>query len=276
MIVVQKAVEDTIRSRHAIPDFINITHHNNVAGRDEWGDVAGLIVVGRTLPSPIAVQNIVGALTGHHVKVTGSPDGWYAARNVVLRDAAGNAVSVESEEADDELAEAVRRSICENEIHQIIGRTRGVNRTGRNSVEINILSNVPLGLQIDELREWRPLTMDERLLADHGVWLSSAGDMATVAGVNRNALKSARQRLDAFPYIYNYYGNASNLQTASYRLAGAGRSVQEVVFDPRAIPDIAAFLEQRLGKVEVIEACVAASAAMSTAVEAVTGEPEKR
>ena len=62
----------------------------------------------------------------------------------------------------------------------------------------------------------------------------------------------------------------------TYRRPGAGRSVQEAVFDPRAIPDIAAFLEQRLGEVEVIEACVAASAAMSTAVEAVIGEPEKR
>jgi putative DNA primase/helicase len=276
LVVVQKSVEDAIRSRHEISDFIALAHHNGVAGIDQWGDVAGLIVVGRTLPPPSAVQSIVGALTGRHVEVSNSPDGWYSARNVVLRDAARNAVTVEVDEADDELAEAVRRSICEDEVHQIIGRPRGVNRTADDPVEIHVLGNLPLGLQIDELREWRPLTMDERLFADHGVWLSSAGDMAEVAGVGRKTIEKARQRMETFPYKRLYYGNVSILQNVTYRRPGAGRSVQEAVFDPRAIPDIAAFLEQRLGEVEVIEACVAASAAMSTAVEAVIGEPEKR
>ena len=55
-------VEDIIRDRFDIPDFIDLAHHNAIAGRDRWKDVDHLVVVGRTQPPPQAVANIAGAL----------------------------------------------------------------------------------------------------------------------------------------------------------------------------------------------------------------------
>jgi putative DNA primase/helicase len=67
LFVVQKVVEDEIRARFKIPDFIDIAHHNAVEGRDEWKDVDGVINIGRTQPPPQAVEKIAGALTGREI-----------------------------------------------------------------------------------------------------------------------------------------------------------------------------------------------------------------
>ena len=63
-----------------LPSFIEKAHFNAVAGKDVWGDVDLLIVVGRTQPSPATVQRMAEALTGRPCKpVAGwlpQQDGW--------------------------------------------------------------------------------------------------------------------------------------------------------------------------------------------------------
>jgi putative DNA primase/helicase len=67
LVVMQKSIEDQIRERYKIPSFIDLAHHNNVAGIDRWRDVSGIIVIGRTQPPPGGPESIVGALTGGHI-----------------------------------------------------------------------------------------------------------------------------------------------------------------------------------------------------------------
>jgi len=247
LVVVQKAVEDSIVERHAVPDFISLAHHNNVAGRDEWKDVTGLIVVGRTQPPVEAVAKAAGALSGRDEQIAVSSDGWYSQRIQTLTDAAGNTITIDADTAGDGIAEEMRWAICEGQIEQIIGRGRGVNRTEENPIEVHVLTNVPLTQRVDHVEEWRKPNIDEQLFAQSGLWLSSAGDMAKAHNNKRQAIRNARQRLDTDSYKDLLYGNVSNLRSVTYQVAGPGRAKQIAVF-AAAIGDIRSVLTEKLGE----------------------------
>ena len=155
-------------------------------------------MVGRTQPPPQAVAHVAGALTGRHVEPLGG-DGWYPATMRTLRAKDGAAVTVEVDRHPDELAEKVRGTACESELVQVIGRGRGVNRTPVNPLEVIVLGNVPVG-QVDELQPWRGPTLDDRLVATGGVWLSTKGDMAQVYGCNARMVEKDRERTPTFSY----------------------------------------------------------------------------
>jgi putative DNA primase/helicase len=244
LVVVQKHVEDSIRARHEIPSFIDIAHHNAIAGRDEWRDVRGLIVAGRTAPPPIPVEQIAGALSGKHTAPVGE---WYPAITETITAKDGSKITVEADRHPNTLAEQIRYAINETELMQIIGRARGVSRQADGPVEIMVLGNTPLPVEIDALQEWCPPSKDDEFFAESGVSLESAGDMAAALGEGRETIKKARQRMGTFPYKEYLYGNVPILRSATYKRAGPGRKAQRVAWDERLIPDIGAFLRSRLG-----------------------------
>ena len=244
LVVVQKHVEDSIRARHKIPPFIDIAHHNAIAGRDEWRDVRGLIVAGRTAPPPIPVEQIAGALSGKHTAPVGE---WYPAITETITAKDGSKITVEADRHPNTLAEQIRYAINETELMQIIGRARGVSRQADGPVEIMVLGNTPLPVEIDALQEWQGLTKDDELFAQSGLWLSSAGDIAQANGVSEKTVKRARERTAPFPYKELLYENGAVLRSAEYRRAGPGRKRQTVIWDERLIPDIRAFMADRIG-----------------------------
>ena len=253
LVVVQKAVEDMIRANFQVPAFIELAHHNAIAGRDQWKAVDHLAVVGRTQPPPQAVANIAGTLSGRHVEPLDG-DGWYPATMRTLRAKDGTAVTVEADRHPDDLAENIRAAVCEGEIVQIIGRGRGVNRTAGDPLDVMVLGTVPVG-QIDELRPWQGPTLDDRLVARSGVWLSSAGDMAEAYGRKRKAVEKARQRSETFSYEKLLYGNVSNLRSVTYQRKGSGRKPAKALYDLRVVPDIETWLVERLGPLAEVEVC---------------------
>jgi hypothetical protein len=198
------------------------------------------------MATPGEVERIAGALSGQAVEpITGD---WYPAEVVQLRARDGSMATVEADRHPDPLAEAVRASIAEAELLQSVGRVRGLNRTAEDPVEVVLLSNVPVpGLPVDELRQWEGPSIDEEIFARFGAALESAGDAATVAGINRKAIDKARERMATFSYKSLLYGNVANLCQATYQLAGPGRSRQGVVYDPRRIADCRAWVMERLG-----------------------------
>jgi len=258
LVVTQKAVEDDIRSRFEIPSFIDLAHHNAIAGRDQWKDVDHLVVVGRTQPPPQAVAHIAGVLTGEHVEPL---DGWYPATMQTLHAMDGTAITVEVDRHPDDLAEKIRSTVCEGEIVQIIGRGRGVNRTAANPLEVIVLGNVPACGEIDELQPWRGPTLDDRMVADDGVWLSSAEDQAIAYGGDARTVRKSRERSATFSYEKYLYENVAHLGTATYLRAGQGRKLAQVIYDQRIVLDIEAWLVKRLGPLAEIEVADTDSAA---------------
>ena len=68
LVVAQKDTETALLERGLLPKNVATAHHNAIAGRDEWRDVAGLIVIGRTAPAPAAVERQAEAMTGEAVE----------------------------------------------------------------------------------------------------------------------------------------------------------------------------------------------------------------
>ena len=135
-----------------------MVHFNAIRGLNEWSDVALLMVVGRTEPSPRAVELIARALFGVDVQEV-APDEKgdirypTVVRGIRMRDGTGRRVV--GNQHPDRRAEAVRWAICEAELVQAIGRGRGVNRGPENPLQIDILTNICLpGIEVDEVTTW--------------------------------------------------------------------------------------------------------------------------
>ena len=148
LLVVQLGVEKALPAFGPMPATIDIAHHNNIAGLDEWKDVACLIVVGRTQPPPFTVERDAEALTGRAVTPIA---GWYPKVAAARLLDNGDTVSAERDCHPDPVAEAIRWQACEGELVQIIGRGRGINRTAANPLDVFVLGNTVLPMPVTKL-----------------------------------------------------------------------------------------------------------------------------
>jgi len=199
-VVVQKDVEKALRELGGLPNNMDLAHHNNVAGRDEWKDVACLVVVGRTLPSPAGIERIAEALTGQAVPAL---DCWYERADAVREMADGSLVQVDADRHPHPIAEMIRWQIAEGQVVQIIGRPRGVRRTEANPVHILALTDAPLPMPVAGLLDAADLDPSP---TDH---MLAAGGMA---------LENARHAAIAYPSLWpshkavNQRGRVSRLK----------------------------------------------------------------
>lgn len=133
LVISNKAVINAL----VLPAHIQTGHFNAIAGRDDWGDVDLLVVIGRPMPPPKAVERMAGAINGD---APATVEGWYqradAFRLQRVSDRLVVPVLAESDFHPDETCERIRQRICVGEIIQAIGRARGVNRGPDNPVEI--------------------------------------------------------------------------------------------------------------------------------------------
>jgi putative DNA primase/helicase len=237
--------------RPTLPPNVGAAHWGDVRGLDSFNDVRGLACIGRWGVSPAAVERMASILTGQAVPQI---SGWFPSEAVTLTAADGSARTVDADRHPDATAEAVRRALVDAELLQAIGRGRGVQRTEGTPLAVYVLGNVPLSLPLASLADWQPVDPSRAMLADHGAWLASAGDAATLTCRTRKAVERQREqqaRITPCPYKRLLYGHGGNLPdglaTASYQRAGAGRSETAIVYDPSRIPDPRAWLEARLG-----------------------------
>ena len=246
LLVCQLKVKEMILEKHAVPDFIELAHHNAVAGQDRWKDVRGIVIVGRTQPPPEAVEREASALMGCDIKIDVDELGWYPNSATEISAQSGQRMTIDVDVANHPIAEEARRRTCEAEISQIIGRGRGVNRTEETPLEIHVLTNTPLTEEVSSFDEWRRPSKDDELLAKRGVYLSSVSDAAKLMGIKANTLKVARQRTGTNPYKELLYGNVPNLRMAEYQIDGPGRSKQVLLFDPREVTDFQMWISKNI------------------------------
>ena len=180
LVIAQKAFANWLRTEGRLPSAISVEHLNAIEGLDGYKNVRHLMVIGRTMPTPEAVEAMAGAITGvepapAEIKPNGST--WYrkAVRGIRMRD--GSLRPIEADEHPDPVAEAVRWQICEGELIQAIGRARGVNRTAQNRVNITVVADIALPVVADTVVEWEAPSEAVEMAAE-GVMLTSGADMA--------------------------------------------------------------------------------------------------
>ena len=277
LVVMNKSAEDEIRAKGPVPPYVALGHFNGLRGIDEHRDIRGMVVIGRPMPPPGAVERLAGILTGRAVPPL---DGWYPTCSTTIRAKDGSRATVDAVQHPDELAERIRASITQSELMQVIGRARGVRRTAADPVDIYVLGNEPLPVEVDRLEAWEAPSPDDAMLAD-GVWPENLPDAAAAyPGLVKSAeaLKKARlrSRLGTFPYKYLSYENVPNLRQARYRRPGRGRSWCRAVYDSRIVPDIGAWLTKRLGEVQFDESWDGTDAIQEVAADSPEAATERQ
>ncbi len=254
LVIAQQKVVEWLRVA-GLPQGIDTAHFNAISGLDGYKSISLLIVVGRTLPNVVEVEDTAGAIVGIEVRKTrpsenGGPR-WYDKATRGLRLAEGGARAVEGDIHPDTVAEAVRWQVCEGELIQAVGRARGANRTDANRVDIELWNDVALPLSVDEVARWDdvPSGREADMLID-GVVLGSPADMATcwpALWPTEEAARKARVRgaTGQDPIETIIYGEMSAC-SFRYRHVGQGQKWRRGWHDPSVAPDPRAWIEARL------------------------------
>lgn len=257
LVVAQKRIVALLQAIGPLPDNIVWAHHGAVTGRDDWGDVRAVIVIGRSMPPPAAVERQAEALTGKPIACL--PRGkWYPLVDAVRDLTDGSQVATETVRHPDPVAEAFRWRACEGELVQIIERARGVNRlTDQTRVDIMVLTDAPLPLPIETMILADDVMMprvEDRMLVAGGVVLSSSEHAATAYdGIwdDGNTLRVQRYRERERANGADWQPTPG-LRRIGYRLALNGAHHETALYDPARVPDIAAWLTDRLGPLAVV------------------------
>jgi hypothetical protein len=203
---------------------VSTAHFNAVSGIDAWKDVRALIVIGRPLPRDSDVSTLAGVHLG------ADAEGQYhaTAAGLWMRDGGSRTLSVLRHE--DPAAEVIRAAICDDELIQVIGRGRGVNRTAARPLDVHILADVALPLVHDRIIPWdsiKPGIFEKMLMA--GAAVESASDAFALYPEMFSSLEQAKSAFrrglfeGQIPFVYI---KGLTLKSAVYRLAGRGRSWQ--------------------------------------------------
>lgn len=253
LVVGQKAAIDALRSA-GLPPRVEAVHFNALSGLDRWGGIGGMVVLGRTLPTPRTVELIAMALTGRVPAPNPAEAGWwYPMAERRIRLAGEHTAPLSMEHHVDQIAEAVRWSICEGELIQAIGRGRGVNRAADTPLEIDLFTDVVLPVAVDVLVPWSELRPTRRdLMALSGIALENAADMAACfpdLWPSREAAKKDGQRKGTNGYYRDFYNSRMSPSSVevTYRPEGSGHRTRTARVDLARIPDPEAWLTNRLG-----------------------------
>jgi putative DNA primase/helicase len=278
LVVGQKAAIDALRAA-GLPPRMEAVHFNALSGLDRWGGIGGMIILGRTLPAPNAVELLAKALTGRQPMPNPKDAGWwYPMGERRIRLAGDRTAPLAMETHADPIAEAVRWSICEGELIQAMGRGRGVNRTADTGLEIDLLTDVVLPVTVDALVPWSELKPTRRdLMALSGIVLENATDMATCfleLWSSAGAARQDRSRSVTNCYYRNFYNSQMSHSSVevTYRPAGSGHRARIARVDLARIPDPEAWLTNRLGPLAqcVIAAPLDGQAAQHDRLDALT------
>ncbi|WP_198134896.1 bifunctional DNA primase/polymerase [Roseovarius sp. 217] len=220
LVVTNKEIEPAFRGL----SNISTAHFNAVAGIDAWKDVRALIVIGRPLPR----DSDVSILAGVHLGAEAAGQYHATAAGLWMRDGRSRTIRVLRHGNSE--AEVIRAAICDDELIQVIGRGRGVNRKADRPLDVHILADVALPLVHDRILPWdsiKPGIYEQMLLA--GAAVDSASDAYALSPEMFSSLEQAKSvfRRELFkgqiPYVYI---KGLTLKSAAYRRAGRGRSWQ--------------------------------------------------
>jgi putative DNA primase/helicase len=256
LVICQKDLEKALIDTGKVPQNVELQHFKNHAGQNDWRDVPGLAVIGRTEPGVREVERIARALFGADIAEIepndkGAPRWPLADGHIRLRD--GTSVIVKSSHHPDPHVDEMWQQICVAELMQAIGRGRGDDRTEDDPLQVIILTNVPLPLTVDETLTWKEIQPSLAQI----MWASGAvpvgyRDMAAAypdlfdsAEAARKAIK--RENPGQTPIKIGYLINVCpGFQSISYRRPGSRGPAGRLLYDPARI-EPTAWLAEHLG-----------------------------
>jgi len=270
IVICQEKVELALNAG-SLPDNIEVVHFNAIRGLNRWSDIALVMVVGRTEPSPRDSERIAGVLFGAEIESVPADDKGNVrypkvTRGIRMRDGTGR--RVEGNQHPDGRVEAVRWSICESELVQAIGRGRGVNRGPDNPLQVDIITNVCLPIEVDETTTWdaiQPSPWDV-MRARGAIPLGYADQARTYPDLFSSAkaaeLAAAAQRKKPPLNVYEnlLIDKLGGFLALPYRRGGTRGPPGRLLYDPARI-DPGVWLAERLGDVTVLRDAPATAAA---------------
>lgn len=264
LLVCQKGLEASLmagtQAGRYLPPNVELAHFNAITGLNAWQNVALVIVIGRTEPSPRTVERIARALfRADVIEIELDSRGVIkyplVARGIRLRD--GRGIAVDGARHPDERVEIVRWAICEAELVQAIGRGRGVRRTEANPLAIDIITNIVLPIEVDELTTWDAIQPTlAKVMWARGAVPMSFGDMAASYPdlfPSRDAAQKALNRGNPRQTSIESYllDVCPGFQPIVYRRVGTRGPAGTLLYDATRIDPVAWFA-QHLGDVSVL------------------------
>lgn len=253
-------------------------HFNAIAGKDGWGKVRSLFVVGWTLPPTVAVEGFAEAITGDVIEPL--PNGEYLRGDAVrlVRGADGvYSVPCEALFHPHPVAEMLRHLICEEGLYQAVERARRVTRGPDNPGDIYVLNAAPLPIPIDGLIDADEVlypSPEAEMLAMGGLAFEGAASAATAypslwltPKAAERAMFKHREKINSpFTQIESLLGcrgddpeidhlgkgtpSSAKLVRVQFRRQGPKLKREQALYDPRRIDDPRAAIEALLGPIE--------------------------
>lgn len=237
-----------------LPANLETAHFNALSGLDRWGRIAGMVIMGRTLPAPAVIARLQIALTGRPPKEDNDNQSWwYPLTERVIRRPNGRSRMVMGEHHPDPIAEAIRWNICEAQLVQALGRGRGVNRTAESPLQVDLLTDIVLPITANEVIDWADLVPSRTdMMASRGVVLDNAADRAKCfpdLWPNHAAARKDIQRSGTNCYYRIFYNSEMSHSSvaATYRPEGSGQKIRTAMFNLDLITDPSVWLAERLG-----------------------------
>ncbi len=263
--IVYKSTETWIRENCHVPDWLQLRHHGDVTGTNDFKDVAALFVVGRPLAAAEDVTRQTEALFGAFIAERDYKEAKGNGRIPIVPDAEGNnTIRVNGWRHRHPMAERMKRQICEAALIQAAGRARAGLRGKDNPLDIYLWTDVAL----PELGPVEPVLWNELdagpdglMLATGGVWLECIPDAVKVYPgglLTADGLKSARKRGGGVSLLRDTISKTPAPREIRYQRAGAGNRPARAItlLDPAATR---AWLEEKLGplaRFDVVEKAI--------------------
>ena len=204
LLISNKAVINALKDI-GLPPEVTTLHFGATSGIDAYGSVPSLLIVGRMQIAPKDAEHLASLLSGLKVKsVVQNTNGYYPESSKEVSLIGQPNALLKSPFHPDPLVEEVRWSKSEGELLQAIGRARAIRRTKDNPLEINILTNVPLPIEINYLSTWGDMvpTELESVLADRGAVALAYNELIRTNPETINTISKARTAVTNFQIRY--------------------------------------------------------------------------
>ena len=256
LVICQEAVEEWLK-KVGLPNGIEVAHYNNISGLARFKDVGSMLLIGRTIPRPVAIESFAGALTGEEPIKVPADQWWYPPVERAIRMADGTGILVERcDQHPDPVGEHVRFQICEGEMLQALGRARAINRTAESPLAIGIVADVVLPITVNKVEVWQaPSRAMEP--AEEGAMLFSPKDMVEIwpwvwktvdeAKKPLGKIRASAQRAGTRCQngIYDSYIPFRHSVAVLYQRPGPKQKLQRAVFDLDKWPSPRAWFDEK-------------------------------